>query len=191
MKKIILSAVLSLSLAQAANATLLTFDDHTNAQQNSYGDAGNYNGFNFTTNLDWVDTVGSSWNYGAVSGDFTLLNNNGGVGLISDENDSDFTFDGLWAKAWSVDFKDGGFLAGYKDGVAVWEIDTTLTGDFTYFGAQAGLIDTLHLGFGNFFLVDDIALNESESVSVPTPASTSLFGLCLLGLAALRKKKMV
>ncbi|MCP5077724.1 MAG: hypothetical protein GY951_06660, partial [Psychromonas sp.] len=40
-----------------ANSEFMTFDDHPNARQNSYSDVGNYDGYNFSSNLDVIDTV--------------------------------------------------------------------------------------------------------------------------------------
>jgi len=190
MKKLnYLGIILSLSLltAQSANAIILTFDDHANASQNAVGTVGdNYNGFNFSTNLEWIDTVGSSWNYGAVSGEFTLLNNLAGIGYITEENGADFSFGGLWARSWG-DVDTLGFLAGYNDGDLVWEIDTSLNGTFDFFGAQTAAIDELHLGFGNYFLVDDLELN-SPPIDVPEPAQIILLLLGLAGIAFSKRK---
>jgi hypothetical protein len=137
----------------------------------------------------------SGWNYGAHSGDFALLNNHRGIGIITEENGADFTFDGLWAKRWGTSPDSGGadtlfgILSGYNDGNLVWDVNTSLNGSYEYYGAQTGAIDELRLGFGTFFLVDDIALNEANPV--PEPTSYILLSLGLAGIGFSRKKKTV
>ncbi|MEE1673418.1 PEP-CTERM sorting domain-containing protein [Agarivorans aestuarii] len=155
-----------------------------------------YKGFNFSSTLDWLDLEGSSWNYGAKNGEFGILNNNGGVGIITEQNGADFTFDGLWAKVWATGKESGGtdsafgILQGYRDGVLEWSVDTSLNGSYEFYGAQAGLIDELRLGFGGIFLVDDIVLNEDVPATVSEPATLAIFGLGLLGLGFARKRKV-
>jgi len=192
----------------SASAVVLTFDDLPGgSNQNTYGDMLPYNQFKFSATLDWLDLEGSRWNYGAHSGDFGILNNLGGVGEITLAGGADFTFDGLWAKAWSTPKESGGAdtvfgsLSGYNNGGLVWSTSTGLNGSYKFFGAQPGLIDELHLGLGDFFLVDDISLNDSSippvsssipPVSlVPVPAAVWLFGTALIGLAGFSKRRKV
>lgn len=176
-------------------ADTLTFDDVPGGSiQNWVGDMPTYKGFNFSYTLDWVDVVGSSWNYGAHSGDFALLNNYGGVGVVVDAGGFDFTFDGLWAKQWGTAPNSGGIdtlfgtISGYKDGSLVWSTNTALNGSYKFFGPQSGLIDELRLGMGNHFLADDISLNMSP---VPTPSSfAALAGMGAVGtIAAVRRRR--
>lgn len=192
-KSIILAAT-ALALSTSVNAVTLTFDEITGgSMQDSFGDVINDQGFNFTSNLDWIDVEGSNWNHGAYSGDFALLNNDNGTGIITEANNADFTFDGLWAKKWGTAIDSGGAdslfgtLSGYNDGVEVWTINTSLNGSYEYYEAQAGAIDELKLGFGNYFLVDDLVLNEMSPV--PVPAAAWLFGSGLIGLVGLARRK--
>jgi hypothetical protein len=152
-----------------------------------------YHGFKFTSTLDWIDVSGPTWPYGAHSGDFAILNNNFGTGVITEATNADFTFDGLWAKGWGSAPESGGFdyvvgfLRGYNNATLVWEVPTSLNGSYEYIGPQAGLIDQLHLSMGNNFLVDDISLNASPA---PEPSTLALCGIgaCMAGVGARRRR---
>jgi hypothetical protein len=137
----------------------LTFDDVPGgSNQNMFGGMPIYNGFSFSTTLDWIDVEGSpSWNFGAHSGDFALLNNSSGVGSIVNATAADFKFDGLWAKTWNTPKESGGpdnllgTLSGYNNGGQVWSIATSLNGSYEFYVAQLGLIAEFGLDFGNHF----------------------------------------
>jgi hypothetical protein len=192
MKKILCSAFL-LSTSLTANAAILTFDDIPGGSiQNTADSMSTYKGFNFSNTLFWGDLVDSIWNYGAHSGDFAIVNNFSGTGVITEENGADFTFDGLWAKRWGTNDSGSdslfGTLAGYNNGNLIWSVNTSLNGIYEFYGAQSGLIDELRLGFGDQgFLVDDIALNEVSNV--PVPAAVWLFGSGLVGLLGFNRKR--
>ncbi len=199
-KTLLLLAGLSLfaSQANAAPSTLtLNFDDVPEGSiQDEYGDMPTYKGFNFSSTLDWINVEDSpNWNYGAKSGDFALLNNNSGTGTITEENGEDFTFDGLWAKKWATPKESGGVdslfgtLQGYNNDAQVWSVDTSLNGSYEFYGAQAGLIDELKLGFGDAFLVDNVALNAVSPVPEPSSIALMLGGLGLVGFMAARRAK--
>jgi hypothetical protein len=181
--------VLSISsLLNTAQAGLITFDDTSSSLQNSATDVASIAGFDFSSTLDIIDLVGSSWNYGAHSGEFGLLNNNGGIGYVTASDNSDFTFDGLWVQSWGNVSSLTGTLQGFDDGILVWSVNTNISNSYQYIGAQAGMIDSLALGFGNHFLVDDLALNM-QAQSVPEPTTLAIFALGLLGFSARRIKK--
>lgn len=180
----------------SVNAVVLTFEDVPDGSlQNQYGDMPTYHGFNFSSTLDWIDVRGAYGNYGAHSGQFAILNNLSGIGIITDAGGADFTFDGLWAKKWgerkSPERPDSlfGSLSGYNDGNEVWNLETSLNGSYEFYAAQLGLIDELRLDFGNNFLVDDISLNRSYISPVPVPAAAWLFGTALIGLAGLSRRR--
>ncbi len=109
-----LSALCALA-AVPAQALVLTFDDVPGgSSQGGFGDlpspvgSGSYLGFQFSATLDWIDVVGGTWNFGAHSGDFAILNNLGGPGVVTEANGEDFTFTGLWAKRWNTAPDSGG-----------------------------------------------------------------------------------
>jgi len=177
--------------AQTSSAAVLTFEDVPGGSiLNDFGNMPTYKDFNFSSTLDWIDVTGSKWNYGARSGNFALVNNAGGTGIIDTASNTYFTFDGLWAKKWQTPPDSGGVdslfgtLSGYNNGVQIWLVNTSLNGSYEFYGPQAGLIDELKLGFGNNFLVDDIVLN-----AVPVPAAVWLFGSGLIALIGAARRK--
>lgn len=186
MKKIIASLILL--WCASVNAAFLTFDDAPGGSiQDGHSALVNQKGFNFSSTLHWIDVVGSRWNYGAHSGEFALLNNDSGIGTITEETGGDFTFDGLWVKRWYTAPESGGnylsgLLSGYNDGHLVWSINTDINGSYQYIGAQSGKIDELVLGFGNNFIVDDLSLT-----AISNPMSLLLFGFGMFGFVTIRR----
>lgn len=191
MKKMLAIAAAAM-LPLYANAVVLTFDDHPDVRQGDYGPLGTYQGFTFTCSgcgsdrLDWVDTVGSSWPYGAVSGDFTMLNNYFGIGIVRAADGSDFTFDGMYWKAWA-DGSSAGSLTGLNNGAPVWTVATQIGASWLFVGAQADAIDELRIDNG-VWLVDNLALNERSRSNVPLPGSAALLALGLIGVGAATRR---
>ena len=173
-----------------SNAATLTFDDIPGASAESHGDIGNYSGFDFSLNLDWVDTVNKAWEsdglfYGSISGDFTMVNNNNGMGIITEESGNDFTFDGLYARTWGDVSDRVQHIVGLKDSAVVWDSEITLTSTWTYYSGVSGNIDEMRLDLGDNFMVDNL-----ETTAVPLPATLYLFATGLLSLSGvLRVKK--
>ncbi|MBT8135339.1 MAG: VPLPA-CTERM sorting domain-containing protein [Gammaproteobacteria bacterium] len=184
---------LLITFSQVSTAAVLTFDNVPGGSiKGAFGDMPIYQGFSFSPTLDWIDVQDPSYFYGAKSGRFALINNAGGVGTIIESSTTDFTFRGLWAKRSRTAPDSGGAdslfgsLSGYRDGSLVWQLATGLNGSYEYYAAQTGLIDELRLGFGNYFLVDDL-----ELTAVPVPAAAWLFSsglIALLGIARKRSK---
>lgn len=188
---------LMLTVSGLANADIMTFDDIPGGSfQNQYGNVTEYAGYDFSSTVQWIDVVNSSWKFGAHSGSFAMLNNNGGNGVIQASNGSDFYFGGLWGKRWSTAVESGGneslfgLISGTKDGQTIWQISTGLNGSYKFFGAQAGAIDTLDIDMGEHFLVDDLVLlSEQPGTDVPEPSSLAIFALGIMGLASRKMKK--
>lgn len=178
-----------------AQAIILDFDNIPGVSvQNTYNSMPLHEGFLFSSTLDCIDVVGSGWNFGAHSGDFALLNNHGGIGTIRKADGTDFTFDGLWVKRWGTVPDSGGAylsgtLSGYNNGSLVWSTGTAINGTYRYYAAQTGAIDELRMGFGNYFIADDIALDGGMSATVPVPATLILLGIGLLGLSGTSRRK--
>ncbi|TAN73540.1 MAG: PEP-CTERM sorting domain-containing protein [Gallionella sp.] len=201
MKKVILKKNLLSSLAcglfllgfaVSGNAVVINFDDHPDAAQGSYGAIGsNYHGFDFgATNgfnrMDWVDTVASSWPFGAHSGDFTMLNNYGGDALITQSGGGAFTFTGLWIEGWG-NYVQNGYLEGFLGSVSQYSTSFIAGSTFGYVAGSSILIDQLRIHTDQNFLVDDLELN-GHSQSVPEPGTLLLLGFGLAGLSAFRKR---
>jgi hypothetical protein len=203
MKKIIilmLAVVMVLGLnfgRNEAHALILTFEDVPGGStEASNRNMPTYQGYNFSSTLHWIDVEGYPWPYGAHSGQFGILNSNSGVGFITKADSGDFTFDGLWAKRWYTQPQSGGAdslfgtLSGYNNGGEVWSVGTGLNGSYEFYGAQNGAIDELRLGFGNNYLVDDIALSHSSGSNViPEPATMLLLGSGFIGGVFARRKR--
>ena len=170
-----------------AYGIILTFDDISYSSPNGHGDfTGPYNSFNFSTNMDWIDTVGSSWNYGSVSGQFTLLNNHGGAAVITAADSSDFTLTNLWARIWGAGTRTGN-IRGYNNGSLIWTQSMTISTSWSYFeSAYSNSIDELQIDLGSHFLIDDLALNET---TIPEPSTLFLFACICLGIIFFKKNK--
>ncbi len=166
---------------------VLTFDDITTSQNAVGHISSNYNGFNLTTDtnqaMDWIDTVGSSWPYGSVSGEYTALNNYGGNAIIRAYNGSTFTFSSVYARIWGTGSRSVS-IVGYRSGSSVWSGSYTLDTIWRNFAGNSSVVlDELRLNFSNHFLIDNLALSEVTS-SPALSASNTNFGNVRVGSSA-------
>lgn len=188
----------SLLATSAASAAMLTFDDISLGGSYKGSIPSPYMGFNFESSLQWasVGDVNPTYSFGAHSGDYAIVNDVAAFDgyTITEASGAEFSFDGLWAKKWGTPSNSGGddslfgTIKGYKDGSLVWTVNTSLNGSYEFYGPQSGLIDELVLDFGNYFLVDDIALNEPV-LATPIPAAAWLFASALGVFGYLGKRK--
>lgn len=193
MKKIMLAGVLLGSvLASNAQATLLTFDDV--GVQNHWNTVlpSPYQGYVIGGELGAIDLVGSPWSWGAHSGEFGGYLYGSSVSFLAVKSDnSDFTFNGLWA----MNTISTGTIKGYNNGVNVFTINTGASSAFQYVAGQSTIIDQLIVSLGGSAIYDDISLGDiviappvvvpplsPGVVNIPEP---SVLGLLVAGLLLL------
>lgn len=191
MLKYIFSASLILAtLSPVANAEVLTFDDVGHAKENFYTDLASYYGYDFSTTLDAIDLVGSSWDRGTKSGEFAVLNNQSGSGYITLTKGGTFNFAGTWAKQWTTSPTElVGEINGYLNNSLVFTIGTRVDMyNYEFIEGNSIDIDSLELNLGDYFLIDDLELIKTNVVS--TPLSSIFLGLGILGFGLIRKKQV-
>jgi hypothetical protein len=185
------SKLIGVALALAATssqATVLTFED-IGVQNNvfpNYTQTGFVElGFQFSNNSDVIDLVGSSWNYGAHSGEFAALNDYSGDMTITQFGGGAFSFQDTFIKGWANTGGAAASITGYLGNTLVGQQNFTMGSNWQNIVGNFSNIDRLVIS-GGIFLVDDMTVNGN---SVPEPATLGLLALGLLGIGAMRKRQ--
>jgi hypothetical protein len=191
MKKIICLFVCL--FAGTANAVVINFDAITTTDEQAI--SANYAGMSWGGNW-YVESSTSSGN-GSVSGDYAAFNGFGELAMNL-SSDVDFDFTGAYFTSWTLRGLSQYYSAtsitieGYNNNALIGSVSMNLSAD-QYDWFQADLLGVDEVRFissssKQWWLMDDLTINESTSV--PEPASVALFGLGLAGLIFSRRKKI-
>lgn len=197
------AALIALGTTGAAQAAVLTFDDITIDESGAIPDG--YGG------LDWDDIhvlssqksgrefLNSGYGNGTVSGEYVAYNRFAGVGTVSSSSMFDFngvSLTGAWNNGLNI------VVEGFLDGVLKYSQTVVVNTDApTFFNFDFLGIDQLkfasfggtHIGgdwSGTQFAMDNFTINETDSTSVPEPASVlGLLAVGTLGAGSALKRK--
>jgi hypothetical protein len=194
MKKFLFSLILflcSFSFLLPANALVIDFEDVLGANQATDNNpiSSGYCSFNW----DWFYVLhkdyhpDSGYNRGVVSGDWIAFNGNDYLATI---NDDIFDFNGVYAtSAW--DEENILTIKGFLNDTELYSFDYLINNqsptwiDANFTGINKLTFDTS----GSHFVMDDFAFNETYPT--PEPSTLILFGLSILGMAGITRKKII
>jgi hypothetical protein len=187
MNKLLLALAVTAASCTPALATTIDFESTGTPHSVNALDY-TIDGFRFNETMDNVDINDSPWmgTGPAHSGSFVALNDFGGAGTITRDDGATFTFNSLWVKNWFDSSARTGSLIGLRNGDVVAQVNATSNGNWTQATGNFANIDTLRFDFGNFFMIDDVTLNDVSQV--PEPGTLAIVGLGLAGLLSARRK---
>ncbi|MCD4720467.1 MAG: PEP-CTERM sorting domain-containing protein [Desulfobacula sp.] len=186
----VLSICMVLGLFSVASATVLDFDDITT---NQYAQFYSYGGLDWTHSGAVVEGyAGGYYAQSAVSGDYAFYNGDGNTATVSISSGT-FDFSGAWfTPAGKTIFGEVGveaFFGGVSQGIV--NIDLVelapLWVDFDFVGIDMLVFTPVpSTGHGSYFAMDDFTYSSNP---VPEPATMLLFGLGILGIAGVNRRK--
>jgi hypothetical protein len=153
---------------------------------------GVYNGFQFgsTSAFDRIDVIRLPFaDRVAHSPNSSVLNNDTGSAVITAEGGGLFSFGSVWVTSFNPAYNFGlREIKGFRGGYEVASVTVDLNGEWQRVVGGFSDIDRLELQLGDFFLFDDLALNE-PAPAVPEPSTLLLLGSAVLGLTSLRRRR--
>jgi hypothetical protein len=189
--KILASLLITFGAMQAANATVLTFDD---IGIPNYVTSPGFieQGFQFSNNSDVVDLSASSpWSAEgpAYSGNYAALNDYGGNMVMTAVGGVSFSLQDLYIKSWAGTTNgQSESIIGYLNGQQVGQVNFTMGNSWQDVAANFGQVTSVSINGGNYFLVDNVTVNAGNAVPEPATYSMMLMGLGLIGFMVSHKR---
>jgi len=175
----------------SANATVINFDDITTSSQQAI--SANYAGMNWGSSW-YVESSSTSGN-GSVSGDYAAFNGFGQL-TMNLSNGLDFDFTGAYFTSWGSNGTFQSYSAtsitveGYNNNALVGSVSMNLSaGQYDWFQTDLLAVDEVRFissSSSQWWLMDDLTINESTSVPEPTTLALLVLGLASVGFS--RKK---